>query len=310
MKLLLIVLFMALFFTPAVLAADVVLKTSHDEYTFYAGEEARIPFIVESTFPRTNVGDLIYTLTRKESQGGLSFTQSNTQSQSFPISPGSSQNAITLASEQPAEYEVSLSLHFRDDGKDYSADLPPLLVHFIEKTTDKTQSGSSSTSPLTSSIREIQPDNPGPVQDPFAEMEEQMNEIRQQNQQFMEQALSSQGMQQASQTSREPRSADQTLQNNQMNAQSSALQKQLKTEVDKNKEKSAQLLEKLQQDPLFIQTREIINKNGYTLSNIDYFPSNEDYGTLSAIFENDNGEKIFVKGNAEGDMLSEVKTIW
>ena len=91
-KILAAIFILAAFAIYPVLASDVTLKTSQSEYTFPAGEEARVPFIVESSFPKTNVGTLEYTLTRKQSQGGVSFSQSSSHSQSFPISPGSSQN--------------------------------------------------------------------------------------------------------------------------------------------------------------------------------------------------------------------------
>jgi len=72
MRSILFIIFLTIFLvgTP-VLAGDVSLKTTQSEYTFSAGEEARIPIIVESTFPSTNVGTLAYTLTRKEAQGGV-----------------------------------------------------------------------------------------------------------------------------------------------------------------------------------------------------------------------------------------------
>ena len=315
MKQSLYILIITLLIASPVLAGNVILKTTQDQYTFTAGEEARIPFVVESSFPRTNVGELAYTLTREETQGGLSFSQSSSQSQSFPISPGSSQNAITLSSAEPAEYEVSLSLHYRDDGKDFSADLPPFRVQLTGNQTGQGQSGSQNSNqggkPLTSTSKEVRPDNSGQSQDdPFAQMDEQMNAMRQQNQQILQQALSGQGMQSGSGAQQQPQSAQQALQNNQMNAQSSALQQQLTQETTQKQSEKKQLEEKLYQDPLYIQMKNTLNLAGYQQKEFTVSPQDKEKGTLSATFEDQYGKKVQIEGDIEKDSLVQVKSTW
>lgn len=293
-----------------VLAGDVTLKTGQSEYSFTTGEEARVPFTVESSFPNTNVGTLEYTLTRKEEQSGLSFSQSSTQSQSFPISPGSSQNAITLSSADPTEYEVSLALHFRDSGKDLVSTLPPFIVRFTPNqtagNTGQTSSGSPNSQGLTSTTSETKPGNQGQSQDPFAEMDQQMNSIRQQNQQILQQALSSQGRSMGSGSSSQPQNAQQALQNNQMNAQSSALQKQLADETARNKQEQQELSQQLTQDPLMNQAVKDLNAAGYQQKDGSVSAQDQGKGSVSASFEDKNGKSVSLAGDIRNGSVEKV----
>ena len=311
MKKSLYILIITLLIASPALAGNVVLKTTQDQYTFTAGEEARIPFVVESSFPRTNVGELAYTLTRKETQGGLSFSQSSSQSQSFPISPGSSQNAITLSSAEPAEYEVSLSLQYRDDGKDFSSDLPPFQVRFVGNQTGQSQSGGQNSNqggnPLTSTSKEVRPDNTGQSQDdPFAQMDEQMNAMRQQNQQMLQQALSGQGMQSGSGAQQQPQSAQQALQNNQMNTQSSALQQQLAQETTQNQQNQQELQQQVSRDPLLNQMTQNLNQAGYQQKEGSVNAQGKGTGSISARFENQTGKSIDLQGEMKNGSAEKV----
>ncbi len=312
MRLLLAVVALLAIVTYPVLAGDVTLKTGQSEYAFTAGEEARVPFTVESSFPNINVGTLEYTLTRKETQSGLSFSQSSTQSQSFPISPGSSQNAITMSSPDPTEYEVSLSLHFRDSGKDLVSTLPTFIVRFTPNQTSSSsgQQGSPSgqnSQGLSSTTSEINPDNQGMSQDPFAEMDQQMNAMRQQNQQMLQQALSSQGMSlSGSRTSSQPQSAQQALQNNQMNAQSSALQKQLAEETARNKKAQQELSENISRDPLMNQAARDLKAAGYEQQDGSVSAQGMETGSVSATFADQNGKKVAVTGDIQNGSVEKV----
>ncbi len=295
-----------------VLASDVTLKSSQSEYTFPAGEEARVPFVVESSFPKTNVGTLEYTLTRKQSQGGVSFSQSSSHSQSFPISPGSSQNAITLSSDDPAVFEVSLAMHYRDSGKDYVSTLPPFNVQFVPNQSQQqgaqgsSQSGGSAGSPLTSSTSEEKPAGQGQSSDPFDEMDRQMNAMQQQNQQLMQQMLSSQGASSGAGSRSQPQNAQQALQNNQMNAESSALQKQLAQETSQNKKDQQDLADKMHQDPMLNQVNQDLKEAGYQQKDGSISAERKGEGTVSAQYKNDKNQELSLQGDIRNDTLEKL----
>ena len=291
------------------LAGDVTLKTSQSEYTFPAGEEARVPFVVESSFPKTNVGTLEYSLTRKESQGGFSFSQSSSQSQSFPISPGSSQNAITLNSDDPTEYEVNLFLHFRDSGKDFVSTLPSFTVKFISNQTTQSQGSGpvgSQNSPLTSMTSETKQGGQSQGNDPFAEMDQRMNAMQQQNQQLLQQAMSGQGMSSGSGRQAQSQNPQEALQNNQMNAQSSALQQQLAQETTQNKKDQQELTQQMSQDPMLNQMSQDLNKAGYQQKDRSVSAQGKGSGQVSAQYANQNGQSVSLQGEVQNGSVQQL----
>lgn len=310
------ILILAAFAIYPALANDVTLKTSQSEYTFPAGEEARVPFVVDSSFPKTNVGTLEYTLTRKQSQKGFSFSQTNSQSQSFPISPGSSQNAITLSSDDPAEFEVSLYMHYRDSGKDYVSALPPFTVKFVSNQTSQNQGssqGSTSSqsgnggSPLTSITSEEKSAGQGQSSDPFDEMDKQMSALQQQNQQMMQQMLSSNGMSSSGSGSRsQSQNAQQALQNNQMNAQSSALQQQLAQETSQNRKDQQELADKMHQDPLLSQVNKDLKSAGYQQKEGSISAEGKGEGTVLAQYQNDKNQGVSLEGDIQNGSLEKL----
>lgn len=301
----------ALILSP-VLAAEVTLKTSQGEYQFQAGEEARVPFVVHSTFPRVNVGTLEYSLTKKEAGSGYTFSQTSSQSQSFPISPGSSQNAITLSSDDPAEFEVTLTIRYRDDGKEYASTLPPFIVRFLsnQRTSGQAQpqSGGQGSSELTSTTREMSSQNKGAGMDPFAELDQQMEAIRQQNQQIFQQAFSS-GMsspQAGGSQGQQPQQASSVLQNNQLQAPTSALQKQLAEEAALAKQEEENLISQVSQDPLLNQVITDLTDGGLTQDEGSVSSLGDGAGTVKAGFSDPDGRTATLSANVRNGSVQNI----
>lgn len=295
-----------------VLAAEVTLKTGQEEYIFQAGEEARVPFVVDSSFPRVNVGTLEYSLTKKETGSGYTFSQTSSQSQSFPISPGISQNAITLSSDGPSEYEVVLTLRYRDDGKDYASTLPPFIVRFLSNQNSTGQgqpsSGGQGTSELTSTTREVSPSNNGASLDPFTEMDQKMEAIRQQNQQMLQQAFSS-GMsspRSGGSQGQQPQQASSALQNNQLQAPTSALQKQLAEEAAQAKQEEQNFISQVSKDPLLTQAITDLNESGLTQKDGSVSSLGNGSGTVTAGFSDPDGRTATLDANVRNGSVQNI----
>ncbi|HWQ67106.1 MAG TPA: hypothetical protein VN372_09565 [Methanospirillum sp.] len=307
-KILFWLIIIAFLITPA-LAGTVTLKVGQSDFSFPVGKEARIPFIVESSFPVTTVGTLNYILTEKQSGGGFSLSQSSSQSQSFPISPAKSENAITLNSEVPTDFEVSLTFQYRDEGKEYAAALPPLQVHFREEQSQgqekENQTGQNS-APLTSTTSQVSKPGPGQgQQDPFAQMDEQMNAIHQQNQQMMQQVLASQGFQRNQQSQSGSGNPDQSLVNNQMSAPATALQQQLAQEADEQQQNQQALAETIARDPIMQNLSHSLNLAGYQQkTGTSVTPKGKNDGAFSQYFENSTGHQVQTEGKVQNGKIS------
>lgn len=289
----------------SVLADDILLSSAQSDYYYLTGTDAQVPFTIENALSNTLAGNLQYSLTEHQDQGGLSVSRTSTQSQSFPIAPGKSNHALSLTSETKTDYDLSLLLFYNQNGKDYATVLPTISVHFVSNSSEiieEKQTVRSTTSEATKTS------SSSSQADPFSAMDEQMEQMRQEQEQMMQNLMSqsSTGMSSTQQeTSQNPQQA---LQNNQMSSSSSALQQQLTEESKQAKKDKEKLSESLENDPLIKQQASELHNAGYNQTNGKLVPTGPDKGEISVDFENKNGDQISVKGKAENNKVSTLKT--
>lgn len=277
-----------------VTADEISLSSGQSDYYYKIGTDARVPFTIDSTFPGTLGGTLQYSLTRHQADEGFSISQTNTQSQSFPIAPGKTSHAITLTSETETDYDLSLLLLYQDKGKDYAVVLPSLTVHFVQ---DPRQF-SPDKKTVRSSTTEATKTPASPLTDPFSQMEREMQQMREEQQQLM-QSLFSQGFSgMSSGSSPGYQNPSQALQNNQMPASTSALKQQMMEETRQNEENKRELADSLEKDPILRQQSKDLRDTGYNQTSGRVSPTGPGSGGVEISYENTEGEKVLAKGEA------------
>ncbi len=283
-----------------VIADDISMSSDQPEYYFQVGTDARVPFTITSSFQNTVAGTLQYSLTRHQNDGGFSISQTSTQSQSFPVAPGTSHHALTLTSETETDYDLSLMLLYADKGKDYAVVLPQLSVHFVsdpknhpvQQNTVRSTTSEATKTPASSQI------------DPLAEMEKQMKEMEEEQQNLMQNFLP-QSMSGMSSGSLSPsQNPSQALQNNQMSASSSALQQQMMEESRQNDENKRKLADKLEKDSLIREQASELRSAGYNQTSGRITMTGPDSGEISATFQNAAGDEISVTGKAKNGTMA------
>jgi hypothetical protein len=283
-----------------VFADDITMSSEQSDYYYLVGTDAQVPFTIDSSFTNTLIGTLQYSLTRKQDDGGFSISQTNTQSQSFPIAPGRSDHALTLTSESETNYDLSLLLIYEDKGKDFAVVLPPISVHFVSEQKDVKQVKEtlrSTTSEATKTPSSLS------GQDPFSQMEQEMEQMRQEQQQLMQNLLSQSGSGYSTRQS-SPQNSQQALQNNQMSFSSSALKQQMMQESQQTEENKRKLADSLEKDPIVQKQASDLRNAGYNQTSGKIVPTGPDRGEVSVQFENEDGEKIAVTGKAENSKIS------
>jgi len=284
----------AVLFSVSVSADDVTISSEQPDYYFIIGKEARIPFSVESQFPGTVIGTLQYSLTRNQEEGGFSLSQTSTQSQSFPIAPGISHHAITLGSDVPSDYDINLLLIYSDKGKDYAVILPVISVHFVEgqdEIIQEKQVVRSSTSEATKSPSSL----PTPGSMEF--IEQQMEEMRKQQERMIKQMLSSSGAGMSPQTAG-TQNPEQALLNNQVSPQMGSLMEQLQEESEENRKNQEELALRLAEDPLVRDQVADLNRAGYNQTSGKILATGPDQGEISAGFEDRSGDEVTMNAKA------------
>lgn len=95
-----------------------------------------------------------------------------------------------------------------------------------------------------------------------------------------------------------------------MNAESSALQKQLAQETNQNKKDQQELLDNLDNDPLVLEMKLILEKSGYQKKNYQVRPDENQNGTLISSYENKSGQIVNIQGNIQNGSVTEVDLSW
>lgn len=284
----------AVFFSVSVSADNVTISSEQPDYYFIIGKEARIPFSVESQFPGTVIGTLQYSLTRNQEEGGFSISQTSTQSQSFPIGPGISHHAITLGSDLPSDYDINLLLIYSDKGKDYAVILPVISVHFVEgqdEIIQEKQVVRSSTSEATKSPSSL----PTPGSMEF--IEQQMEEMRKQQERMINHMLSSSGAGVSPQTAG-AQNPEQAVQNNQASPQMGSLMEQLQEESEENRKNQEELALRLAEDPLVRDQVADLNQAGYNQTSGKIVATGPDQGEISAGFLDQSDNEVTMSAKA------------
>ncbi|PWR75020.1 hypothetical protein ACKUB1_16445 [Methanospirillum stamsii] len=288
------------------LADDISMSSEQTDYYFLAGTDAKVPFIIESSFQNTIPGQLQYSLTEHQDGGGFSLSKISTQSQSFPIAPGRSNHGLSLSSETTTDFDLSLILLYSRNTQDYAAILPTISVHFVsdmkdikqEKNTVRSTTSEATKTPSSSS-----------QSDPFAAMDEQMEQMRQEQQQLMQNfmSMSSSSSKMSSSSQQSSQNPQQALQNNQMSSSGEALKQQMMAESQQSKEEKEKLSESLEQDPLLQQQASELRDAGYNQTNGRIVSTGPDSGEVSIDFENYDSEKVSLTGKAEDSKISSLK---
>ena len=127
-----------MFFLPSIYAAkELTLTLNQSEYYFVVGSEAVIPLEVDNSYDDAIKGMFSYTITQQVNQGGLSYSNSNTQSQSFTMPKNS--ETINLgfgSSNQPATLKVSLTFTYTDK-EEKKVSLNDIMIHFVQDEREK-----------------------------------------------------------------------------------------------------------------------------------------------------------------------------
>ena len=283
-----------------VTADDISLSTDQAEYYFLTGEERNIPFTIDSQFSGTMEGTLQYSLLRNQDQGGYSLSQTSTQSQSFPVTPGRSVHALTLGSDVNASYQVDLTLYYPDKGKDYAVVLPPISVYFVDNQKEIKEEKNT----LRSSTSEVPQNQMSPgIQNQMSSIDQQIQQMEQEQNQMLQQMMASENMGTNSPSNPSSQDPNQVLQNNQMSSSSSALKQQLAQETEDNKKTEEDLKVSLEQDPLLTEQVKELQKAGYNQTYGKIIPSGSGKGEVSTGFKDTSGNQVSVQGNIENNSV-------
>ncbi len=271
MKKLCIFLFVIIFFIPIVAAGDISFSVDQKEYYFKTGENALIPLKIENSYGKQINGLLTYIYTQEINQGGFSMSSSNSQSTSFSIKVGESSNGLDFGTfDSPTTLNINLKFSYSEN-ESRIVNLDSIKIHFVSNESQKQNKQDQQTS---SSAKN--------QQNPISQLQKQLDQMR-----------------------RQPQNPKQTLQNNQMPQDSSALKKQMEEQFKDEQRKKEEFQKELAQNPDFQREHKELLDLGYNLTNVDLSPSSNNTGEFNLDYKKENEDRASLQGNMEnGEMQS------
>ena len=254
-------------FCPIVQADDVTLSVDQLEYYFLTGQQAVISLTVNNTFDKNIAGQLKNTITREVNQGGVQYSSSNSQSQTFTAELGNHTIGINFGtSQQPLTLIVDLTFSFTEQDS-YEVELDNIKIYFVsnESQMNNQQNTQSSSS---QEITNAQPSN---------------------NQQT------------------QPQTPQQKLQNNQLSQDSNALKDQIQKQLQQQQQMEQQFEQNLFNNSKFQEYQQNLTEQGYQLSEKQLEAQDNDSGDFNLTYENTNGETANLQGSMKDGEIEDIQ---
>jgi HEPN domain-containing protein len=268
-------------------SGDITFSVNQKEYYFKTGENAIIPLEIENTYGKQINGMLSYTYTQEINQGGMHMSSSNTQSTSFSVEEGKNTENLNFGtSNSPSTLSISLKYSYTDK-ETRIVNLDEIKIHFVS---DENQKQNKENKQASSSEKYSAPQQ-NQQQDPFSQMQKEIDEMMGRNQQ------------QNSQTT------EQKMQNNQIGQDSSALKKQMERQLQEQEQLKQEFQKQLSKNQEFQQEHQKLLQQGYNLTSGDLKPSSEDSGKFDLQYQKQNGEKAQLKGEMENGEIKNIQKL-
>ena len=251
-------------------AKDITFSLNQTEYYFLTGQNALIILETENTYSKQINGILTYTITQEINQGGVHYTNSNTESKTLSINDGNDKLNFNFGtSNNPLTLKINLDFQYNEKEK-MIVKLENILIHFV-------------------SDQEQQQNNQESKQCTSEKVEEEQTQKEKQEQEKPQ--LSQQ---------------QQTLQNNQMAQDSSAVKKQLEKQLQEQQQEKEEFKKELEKNEKFQEMDQELQEQGYTPKDSELNPTGNNSGDFKITYQNKNNEEATIEGKIENGTIKEI----
>lgn len=272
-------------------SGDITFSTNQKEYYFKVGENAVIPVEIKNTYGEQITGVLKYSYTQEINQGGMHFTNSNSQSTDFPVKDGTNtQNMDFGTSNNPSDIKVSLGFSYTKN-EPRVVNLDGIIIHFVSDDNQKQNSPDKQSASSKKQSEASQQQGQNKEEDQFSKMQKQIQNMMQ-NQQNQQQA-----------------SAQQKLQNSQMNQDSSALKNQIQQQMQEQEGLKKEFQNNIANNPEFQKKHQELLDQGYKLTSGDINPSSNDSGSFDLHYQNQNNKEAELKGEMQNNTMTNMQSL-
>ncbi len=268
-------------------SGDITFSVNQKEYYFKIGENAVIPLEIDNTYGKQINGMLSYTYTQEINQGGMHLSSTNTQSTSFSVKEGKNTENLNFGtSDNPSTLSVSLKFSYTEK-ETRIVNLDDIKIHFVS---DESQKQNQENRQTSSSEKYSAPQQ-SQQQDPFSQMQKEIDEMMGRNQQQNQQTT------------------QQKMQNNQIRQDSSALKKQVQRQLQEQEQLKQEFQRQLSENPYFQKEHQQLLQQGYNLTSGNLNPDSKDSGKFDLQYQKQNGETVQLKGEMKNGEIKNMQKL-
>jgi len=282
-----LILFSLLLILPIAYAKDISFSLDQKEYYFRTGEDAVITLNTENTYKETINGLLSYTLTQSVNQGNFHYSSTNTKSTSFSVETGKKETPLSFGtSDTPLTLDVNLKFSYNNKDEPREVLLEGIKIIFVTEESQKNnqQSTASASSQKASTASQ--------QADPFAQQEQDMQDL-------INQMLGNE------QQNTQQQTTQQKLQNNQALQDSSSLKQQMQKQFQEQQATKEEFQRQLSQNPEFQKEHQEMLSQGYNLTSGSINPTANNTGTFELNYQKQDGSQASLKGQmSNGELQS------
>ena len=160
-------------------SGDITFSVDQKDYYFRTGEDAIIPLHIENTYGKEINGILSYSYTQEINRGGMYMSYSNSQSTTFSVKKGKTTQGLNFGtSDNPATLDIDLKFVYTEK-ESRVVNLEGIRIHFVSDESQKqNQPGGKS-----ASSEKYSPPQQSSQQNPFSQMQKQIDEMMRRSQQ-------------------------------------------------------------------------------------------------------------------------------
>jgi chemotaxis protein histidine kinase CheA len=228
------------------------------------------------------------TIAQEVNQGGVHYSNTNSQSKSFRIEEGKQTIDIGFGrSDQPLTLKVDLNFDYKEK-EDRTVDLDQIIINFIQDESQKQNNENKVESKSEKVKSEEEQQSQQSMSERMQQMQQQMNDIFKNQEKEQEQ------------------NTQQKVQNNQMAQDSNAIKQQMQKQLEEQKKTREEFQKNLANNEEFQKQHQELAENGYNPTSSNLNPTNNTSGDFELNYEKE-GETASIKGSMENNEIKDIQ---
>ena len=272
-----------------VFADNITFSLDQKDYYFVTGEDAIFILHTNNSFEKTIDGTLSYTVSQSLNQGGMQYSNTNTQSTPFSVEKNESDIQMSFgSSDVPLILSVDLTFSYEELGTN-ALFINDITIYFVENESEKNNEENSQSSSSEKEDSSSQESEQAPAEDQknLQDSIKEMFENKEQPEPLSE--------------------TEEKLQNNQLSQDTSALKNEMNNKLREQQEMEDAFQNELVNNENFQKEQQELLDAGYNISDANLNPTSNNSGDFNIDYKNALGKNASLSGDMVNGSIDNIQ---